>query len=148
MGLLHNKPVDSQSSFRAERLALIERIMLARVAGDFDYLESVSAPDVVVKLIGDRALIPYAGVYRGVKEARRALEAVHIEFIFLNMKPEYVMVDGEQVGIRWTGIIRSRGTGASAPFEGFTHLIFENNLLKEYFALVDTASISKLSNGD
>ncbi len=146
--MLSEEDAGVSKSFRSQRLALVERIMLARVTGDFDYLESISAPDIVVKLVGDKALIPDAGLYRSVKEARRALENVNIEITFHNMKQEYIMLDGEQVGIRWTGTLRNRGTGASAEFEGFTHLVFENGLIKEYFALVDTASMSALARGD
>jgi hypothetical protein len=140
--------VSHDHNFRAARIALVERIMVARVIGDFDYLESVSTSDIVVKLIGDTALLPYCGERRGRKEARQALEQTHIEFSFHDMKIDHIMIDGDQVGLRWTGVLRNRGTGASGKFEGFTHLIFRDNLICEYFTLVDTASMSRLSRGE
>lgn len=136
------------SNSRAERVALVERILMARVMGDFDYLESVSTPDIVVKLIGDVAIFPYCGTVQGKPDARKALEQVYIDFKFENMKIIHIMIDGDHVGFRWEGVLRHRGTGACGDFEGFTHLIFENNLIKEYYTLVDTASLSKLGQMD
>ena len=122
--------------------------MAARMSGDFDFLESICTPDVVLRLVGDKAEIPNTGVYEGMQAARQAMERVHVEFSFHDMKPEYIMVDGDQIGIRWKGILRNRGTGASANFEGFTHLIFDGDKIKEYFALVDTGSMSRLAQGE
>ncbi|MGD9713737.1 MAG: nuclear transport factor 2 family protein [Beijerinckiaceae bacterium] len=134
--------------FKEQRIALVERILAARVAGDFDYLQSMSAPDIVVTLMGDRSIIPNCGVFHGVAEAREALERVFIEFSFHDMKITHIMVDGEQVGLRWKGILRNRGTGASGQFEGFAHLIFQGGKIREYFSLVDTAAMSRLSHSD
>jgi ketosteroid isomerase-like protein len=131
-------------SFRAQRVALVERILQARVNGDFNCLEALSAPDIVVKLIGDAVLFSYCGEYHGRADARHALERVHVEFSFHDMMIDHLMVDGEQAAMRWNGILRNRGTGASAHFEGFTHLIFENGLIKEYYSLVDTATMGTL----
>ena len=133
---------------RAARAALVERILLARVMGDFDFLESISAPDIVVKLIGDRALFAYCGEYHGRKDARQALEQAYIEFSFHNMNIDHMLIEGDQVVMRWSGVLRNRGTGARGHFEGFTHLIFEDGLVKEYYALVDTASMGKLARPD
>lgn len=122
--------------------------MAARVNGDFDYLESISCDNIVVQLIGNKVIIPYCGVHEGKKAARHALEQVHVNVSFHNLNLDHIMIDGDQVGLRWSGVLRSRGTGASGFFQGFTHLIFENGLIKEYFALVDTATMNELAKGD
>jgi len=134
--------------FRAERKALVERITVARIVGDFDYLESASAPDIIVKLIGAPDLFPYCGEYHGRRDARQALEQAHIEFSFHDMKLDHILIDGEKVAVRWRGTLRNRGTGASGHFEGFTHLIFEAGLIKEYFTFIDTAAMRALAQPD
>lgn len=121
---------------------------MARVTGNFDYLESICTPDVRIKLVGDKEHIPYAGEYCGVHLVRQVLEQAHVDFSYHNMRPDHILVDGDEVAIRWTGTLRNRGTGASADFEGFTHLIFENDRIKEYFALVDTSAMNRLMDGE
>lgn len=118
--------------------------MMARAVNDFDYLESMCTADVVFRVVGDRAFSPFVGTYIGREAARKVLENISVEFVYHDLTMTHIMVDGDQVGLRWTGNMRNRGTGASAEFEGFIHLVFEGDLVREYAAFVDTARMASL----
>ncbi len=144
MGTVLGDPANNEK--RAELLALVIKLSEARIRGQFEILESVATEDVVVRLVGNRALSPFAGVFRGVKAARAALENLSIEFEYRDMKLDHLMIDGDQVGMRWTGILRNRGTSAQAQFEGFVHIIFRDDLICEYAAFIDTAGMAYLAD--
>ena len=119
--------------------------MDARLRARFDLLEAIATDDVLVKISGDRVFSPFAGTYRGKESARRALERLSIEFEYTKVTTDYLMIDGDQAGLRWHGVLPNRGTSAQAEFEGFVHIVFENNLVKEYVAFLDTAAVARLA---
>ncbi len=136
----------SNNEKRSRLLALVMKMSEARIRGQFEILESVATEDVVVRLVGNRALSPFAGVFNGVQAARASLENLSIEFEYRNMKLDHLMIDGNQVGMRWSGTLRNRGTSAQALFEGFVHIIFRGDLICEYTAFIDTAGMAHLAD--
>lgn len=118
----------------------------ARVRGQFEILEKIATDDVVVKIVGNRALSPFAGVYRGKAAGRAVLENLSIEFEYRDLQMRHIMIDNDQVGMRWTGVLRNRGTSAQANFEGFIHVIFRDELVCEYAAFMDTAALAQLTD--
>ncbi|MBM3607259.1 MAG: nuclear transport factor 2 family protein [Alphaproteobacteria bacterium] len=131
---------------RPRKLAIVTQLMEARLRARFDVLEAIAIDDVTVRILGDRVFSPFAGSYHGKPSARAALERLSIEFEYLNVKTEYVMVDGDQVGLRWRGILRNRGTSAQGEFEGFVHIVFSGDRVKEYVAYIDTAALARLAS--
>ena len=133
----------------AKREKLLTRVMQladARLRGQFDILEAIATDDVVVKLVGNRALSPFAGIFKGKAAARSALENLSIEFEYRDVRMDHLMIDGDQVGMRWSGTLRNRGTSAQADFEGFVHVIFRNEKVCEYAAFLDTAAMAHLAD--
>lgn len=135
-----------EKSNREKLLALVLQLAQARLLGQFEVLESIATDDVVVKLVGNRALSPFAGTFIGKAAGRSALENLSIEFEYRDVKMEHVMVDGDQVGMRWSGKLRNRGTSAQAHFEGFVRVIFRDQLVREYAAFIDTAAMAQLAD--
>ena len=131
---------------RAQRLDLIMKLMEARIQARFDVLEVIALPDVVVRIIGDSAFSPFAGTFKGRQAARAALERLSVEFEYTQVNVEYIMVDGDQVALRWRGELRNRGTSARGEFEGFLHIVFRDDLVSEYVAYVDTAALARLAD--
>lgn len=138
--------LDAGQDNRRRKQELILKLMDARLRARFDVLESIAAADILVKIAGDRVFSPFAGTYRSKEAARRALERLSIEFEYLKVSTDYMMIDGDQAGLRWHGVLRNRGTSAQAEFEGFVHIVFENDLVKEYVAFIDTAALARLAD--
>ena len=118
----------------------------ARLRGQFEVLESIATEDIVVRLVGNRALSPFAGTFKGKRAGRSALENLSIEFEYRDVKMDHLMIDGDQVGMRWSGTLKNRGTSAQAHFEGFVHVIFRDGLVAEYAAFLDTAAMAYLAD--
>jgi ketosteroid isomerase-like protein len=138
-----------EAEIKSHRDKLFARIMQladARLKGQFDILESIATDDVVVKVVGNRALSPFAGTFRGKAAGRGVLEALSIEFEYKDVRLDHIMIDNNQVGMRWSGTLRNRGTSAQAHFEGFIHVIFRGELVCEYAAFMDTAAIAQLAD--
>ena len=139
--------LDAQAKEKREKLlAIIMQLVDARLRGQFEILEAIAADDVIVKLVGNRALTPFAGTFRGKSACRTALENLSIEFEYRDVRLEHMLIDGDQAGMRWSGTLRNRGTSAQANFEGFIHIIFVNELITEYVAFIDTAAMAYLAD--
>lgn len=138
--------MNAQANRRDKLFSLIMQLADARLRGQFEVLEAIATDDVVVKLVGNRALSPFAGNYRGKAAGRAVLESLSIEFEYRDVKLDHIMIDNDQVGMRWSGILRNRGTSAQAHFEGFIHVIFRGELICEYAAFMDTAAIAQLAD--
>jgi len=75
-----------------------------------------------------------------------AIRRIDVHFEFLDMEDRTCIVDGDNVAIRWTGRWRNRGSGNSVDLEGFAHLVFEGDLVKEYTTFLDTAGLARLAD--
>jgi len=130
---------------RQQRTEQAKRIMLARFAGEFDVLQTYFSPDISMSLIGNRALTPFGGTYNGIAEVRRIMMQIAVEFEFTDVRIKHLLIDGDQTGLHWGATLRNRGTSVRDALEGFTILVFEDDLVKRYIAFTDTASISQLA---
>ncbi len=130
---------------REQVLELIKVLFRTRFARDIDQLRPFVAPDIVYRMVGHRTHTPFSGVFRGPDAVMTGLRNLHIEFEFTNMSLDKVLIDGNDAGVRWHGRWKNRGTNASADFEGFAHLEFENGLVKSYTNFVDTALVANIS---
>lgn len=137
---------DIEQQNRARKLDIVLKLIDARLRSRFDVLEAIACPDVVVRIIGDKAVSRFAGTFKGRVAARSILEALSIEFDYVKFETDYIMVDGDQVALRWHGDLRHRGTNAQGQFEGFIHIVFRGELVAEYAAYIDMASLAKLSD--
>jgi len=131
---------------REDMLAVIMKLAEARVQARYDVLEASATEDIVVTINGNRLFTPFAGKFHGIPAARSALERLSIEFDYRNVEMKHIMIDGDQVGMRWRGVLRNRGTSAQDEFEGFLHLSFRDGKVCEYAAFVDTAALARLAD--
>lgn len=140
MELTRNKPVD-----RERFVAMIKILFKARFARDLEEVRPFLAPDIVYRMVGKRGQSPFAGEFRGPDAVLTGVHNMNIEFEFYDMSLDKILIDGNDVGVRWHGRWKNRGTNAAADFEGFAHLEFENGLVKSYTNFVDTALVADIS---
>lgn len=139
---------ESVSQKQNERIAQIQRIVEARRTGDTRLLESVFSPDVTMRLVGRRPLAPFAGTYKGLQAVSEVIWAMRIDFEFLDVETGRMLIDGNSAGVHWAGTLRNRGTSKRADFEGFMLLVFEDDLVVEYIAFIDTAGLHQMLSED
>ncbi len=130
---------------RARIAALIKVLFEARFDRDLVALKRYLSPDMVYRMVGHRIYSPFSGEFKGPDAVVAGVQNMNIEFEFSNMSIDRMLIDGNDVGVRWHGRWRNRGTNASATFEGFAHLEIENGLVKSYTNFVDTALVANIS---
>ena len=112
---------------------------------DLNGLRRFLAPDVVYRMVGHRTHSPFSGAFRGPDAVINGVQTLNIEFEFAGMTIDRILIDGNDVGVRWHGRWRNRGTNAAANFEGFAHLEIIDGKVKSYTNFVDTALVADIS---
>ena len=130
---------------RASVEALIRTLFDARMSRDVERSRPYLAPDIVYRMVGHRSYSPFSGEFRGPDAVIKGVRELNIEFEYQEMKIDRILIDGDNVAIRWHGRWRNRGTGASADFEGFAHLVFKDGKVAEYTNFVDTALAANIA---
>jgi len=141
-----NKHWKSAEENRSEKLKLLAQLLNDRLSGEYGRLASALTDDVVYRVVGDRLTCPFAGTAVGIRAMLDAIRRIDVHFEFLDMEDRTCIVDGDNVAIRWTGRWRNRGSGNSVDLEGFAHLVFEGDLVKEYTTFLDTAGLARLAD--
>ena len=128
--------------------AFVRTLFDIRVAKEPEAARTYLAPEVVYRMVGHRSYSPFSGAFHGPDAVIAGIRELNIEFEFHDMIIDQIIIEDENAAVRWHGRWRNRGTGASANFEGFAHLVFRDSKLASYTNFVDTALAANISGWD
>ena len=90
-------------------------------AGDVDGILELLDPEITIDFYGPE-IIPYAGQYRGLEEARRFFETVLKSVEIHVFEPEFMFGEDERVAVKGHLRLESKATGREIQSD-FAHII-------------------------
>ena len=129
---------------RRAKLALLERLIRARLTGDVCGFADCFTEDAVVWLAGSPIYLPFAGRRVGRDSLMQAIRFFDAELRQYDNQVDAPIIDGDQAALRFRMTIQSRGGGDPAPTKCFAHLRFGDWLIKELVLFIDTALVIDL----
>lgn len=130
---------------RMERVALVERMVQARIARDFVGFADCFAAGALFWVVGSSAYTPFAGPrvgHAGLIECMRFFEA--------ELRPSDtvlfpLIVDGDQAALRWNMMIAVRGGSHTALAKCLAHIKFAGPQISELTCFCDSAMVIELA---
>ena len=129
---------------RAAKLALIKRMIEARLSGDAGRFANCFTEEVVFSLSGCPLLMPYFGRRVGRENMMDAIRFFDVALKQYDNVIDTPVIDGGQAALRFRMTIQSRCGGAPAPTRCVAHLKFENWLASELTVFIDSALVLNL----
>ncbi len=135
------------SDVRAQRLELLQAFWQDRLVRGGSALQRVGTDDCAVHLIGDPAAVPFARSHRGLEAANALMDQFDMEFEFLNVEVDKVLIGASGAAMLWSADVRHRGTSASGRLESFDHILFRGDRIAAITGFFDTAEAARWIEG-
>jgi len=133
---------------RADRLAVIELIRVARVKRDYAAFEACFTADAVFWIIGQRDRLPFSGRQLGKAAMSQALRQMDGELEYLNFTVGRPIIEGDRAVVRWASLVRHIGTCRETQTKGAAELRFRGALISEFTYFLDTQAVARLVSLD
>ena len=134
---------------RQKFVSLIEKFLALRISGDSsDVVARIFTNDAVYRIVGGAKLGPYAGPFVGPQSISDVVYRLSVNFQFVDLKANLIVVEGEHACVRWSGRWENRGTGVGAWMEGIAHVILRDDKIAAYTNFFDTATVAEFAGWD
>ena len=120
---------------------VLERVRIARVAGDLDALMAEFDEHPTFRIVG------FGDPSVGREAVRETLRRLIDLFDFVAYRPISTLIVGTDVVMRYGLTVRHRPSGRTADTENSDHLVFAGERCSSYIQHVDTALITRLIEG-
>ncbi len=111
-------------------------------------LDHFCGDDICFRVLGHHAARSGPLTYQGRDAVALGVRNIHTNLQFLSFDIEDLIIDGNDIALRWHAKFRHRGTGATGEFCVFDHIIIRNGLISSYSEFLDTDGFVKLMAGD
>lgn len=113
-------------------------------AGDIDATLARFHPDVVMRISGDPAVVPFAGIYRGRDGVRRFIGLLSAELRWEDFRLDDLMIDGSKAVVRWHAPMTIRRTGKRFVFHLVDHIQVREGTIVALDEWFDTAAAAEV----
>lgn len=117
---------------------MLERLRVARLAGDVDQIMAFFHDDATFKIVG------FGEPVRGKAAVASALRRLIADFDFIEYRPGNVFIDGDHLGYRYGLTFRYVPSGTTAETEVFDHIAMKEGKIFVYTQHGDTALLKAL----
>ena len=124
---------------RNQQIARVRQLASLRFAGRIDELMQHFAPDCELYLGGGTRGMPLCGRFRGREEVAARLRAVDVMFERIKIEIVSVIVEKDDVAVRWRCQARDTVADTADWLEGMSVLNFRDGLVAYYGNFLDTA---------
>jgi len=135
--------LDKASTDNLIRSFWTERLRDSRAA-----LTRYCSEDAVLRLVGISLRMGGPRLYEGRAAIIEALATVDVNLEFLSFSILDMIVDGNDIGLRWQASVRNRGTGVDCDFVVFDHIVLRGGEITSYTQFFDTEAFAKLMSGE
>lgn len=129
---------------RADVVQLVLEAFESVVRVDIETLVACAHPQVRVRLLGDPALLPFAGEYAGHDGLRTAAHRFFECFEPIDFKLGDMVVEGNQVVFHWRRTVRARATGRVGALRWVHLMTIEDDQVRQVDGYFDTALAATL----
>jgi ketosteroid isomerase-like protein len=142
------RPHVSPSENREAKIQSMRRLVGLRLRGQLDELMQNFASDCEMYMSGSTQFSSLSGRYSGREEIRDKMESTNDLFSMVTLEVVDLLVEGDDVAIRWKCKPKRQAPEASGWLEGMTVVKFKNDLVTYYGNYVDTAALQQLFDWD
>jgi ketosteroid isomerase-like protein len=111
-------------------------------------LEQYFAPDAVLRLLGSPIAMGGPKTFEGLPAIIDIVRQIDTTLEFVSFTIIELLIDGNEVGCRWSAVFRNRGTGAVVNLGVFDHIVVVDGRIKSYSEYFDTDAFGRLMAGD
>jgi ketosteroid isomerase-like protein len=145
MTLIEDRPHNLPGETRREFLERAVRAILElRSKGDVEAMLEWAAPDFSYRPLGEWSKPPYVPDQCDRRAFGEALRLFNIEYEVLDSEIHELLIDGDRVAAHRTARTRNRGAGATVNVDAWDVFRFRDNVVVEFAAYLDTATLLKL----
>ena len=134
----------SQTDNRAVKIMRMRELVGYRLRGQLDALMQSFAEDSEMYMGGGTQFSSISGRYHGRAEIRQKMESMQDLFAQVMLEVVDLLVEGDDVAIRWKCKPRDDTAEPGGWLEGMTVVKFRDDLVIYYGNYVDTAALQKL----
>jgi ketosteroid isomerase-like protein len=135
--------LDKASSDNLIRTFWTERLRDSKAA-----LTRYCAEDAVLRLVGISVRMGGPKLYKGREAIIEAIATIDLNLEFLSFSILDMIIDGNDIGLRWQASVRNRGTGIDRDFVVFDHIVLRGGEIISYTQFFDTQAFTKLISGE
>jgi ketosteroid isomerase-like protein len=139
-----NRAYHVPSQNRELQIERLRKIAVLRFTGRIDELMAHFAEDCEMYVGGGAQFAPLSGYSIGRDEIRTRLKSFNIVLEFLDLEFISIIVENDDIAIRWKCQARHRRPGASEWLEGMSVAHFRDGLISYYGNFLDTAALARL----
>ncbi len=145
MTSIEDRPHNSAGDTRREFLERAVRAILElRSKGDVEAMLDWTAPDFSYRPLGEWSKPPSVPDQCDRRAFGEALRLFNIEYEVLESEIHELLIDGDQVAVHRTARTRNRGAGVTVNIDAWDVFRFRDNVVVEFAAYLDTATLIKL----
>jgi ketosteroid isomerase-like protein len=129
---------------RELKIERLKQVAVLRFTGRIDALMEHFAEDCEMFVAGGPQFNPLSGRCHGREEVRTKLQSLHAVFDFLDLEFISIIVENDDVAIRWKCQPRRQKAGPGEWLEGMSVVHFRGELITYYGNFLDTAVLARL----
>ncbi len=129
---------------RAAKIMRMRELVGYRLRGQLDELMQSFSVDSEMYMGGGTQFSSISGRYQGRAEIREKMESMQDLFTQITLEVVDLLVEGDDVAIRWKCKPRNQPAEPKGWLEGMTVVKFRDDLVTYYGNYVDTAALQKL----
>jgi ketosteroid isomerase-like protein len=107
-----------------------------------------AADDVHFRILGGPPSLPGPWAFDGKPNVIEAVRAIDTNLEFLSFEIVDLILDGQEVALRWHARLRNRGTGVLGDLAVFDHIVLRDGLIARYEEFLDTDGFRRLMTGE
>ncbi|MCZ8313869.1 nuclear transport factor 2 family protein [Phreatobacter sp.] len=119
----------------------IDALYAARNSGDSQEFASYFSSDARMVIVGNPAMSPGSGMRMGREGIARHIDMLHEINEYRGYTIDNVVIDGDQVAVRWTAEVRFLDSGRTGSFEVLDHLRIKDGMIVEMTHFYDTGGM-------
>jgi len=129
---------------RAAKIMRMRELVGLRLRGRLEELMQNFSEDCEMYMGGGTQFSAISGRYHGRDEVRQKMEFMQKLFMQITLEVVDLLVEGDDVAIRWKCKSRNQPAEPTSWLEGMTVVKFRDNLVVYYGNYVDTAALQEL----
>lgn len=134
----------SASPDRKRKIERLRDIALLRLSGRADEMIKFFSEDCEFYVVGGPQFSPFSGRFHGREQILDQMNVVNLLFEFVDIEFISVIVENDDVAIRWKCQARQRRSGPSEWLEGMSVVHFDGDLINYYGNFLDTGALVRL----
>jgi ketosteroid isomerase-like protein len=135
------------SEARLGKLEQLRRLAFLRLSGKIDEVMAGFSDDCELYVVGGPQFSPISGRFQGRAQILRQMGLVNRLLDFVDLEFISVIIENDDVAIRWTCRARSPSPRAESV-EGMSIVHFDDGLISYYGHFLDMGALARLADWD